>query len=638
MGAVVLLTAGIFLLDIRTPPSVDLPILYIFVVFLALWSRWSLAPVAIAATTVALTVLPPLLLWPQSSDWSIFVNRLIACAALIMTALLVSARRTADAKVRASRQQLEQRVEERTAQLQAANRALEGEIATRRAAEQSLYESREALARTEAFSLVMVTHVGLDGRWLKVPATLCRLLGRSESELLAATFMDVTHPDDVDADWSQCQRLIGGEIKSFELEKRYIRKDGAIVWVYLNCSGVYDADGRLVHFLTYIRDISDHKQVEEALRRSDEKWRSVIETVPIGIAISTMDGRVLDVNTAAWKILGYESKEEFLRLAAVTHYLDPADRRRRIEGVLTGDQVCEAQFKKKDGTVLWGRCTAAILDRRDGETLLINAYQDITDQRAARETLRRAKDDLQDANQRLMERDHVRTKFVSVVSHELRTPMAAIKGFIDNMLNGVTGELNERQSDYLRRMQSSLERLTRLIAQLLDWSGLEAGAAPLLLKPVAAAHLAETVAENARTVAEARQVRLVTEIAGDTPTIHADQDKIEQVLWNLIANAIKFSPPGGTVTVACRPDDGGVRFTVSDRGCGIAAADLPRVFDQFSGIQSDMPSARGAQLGLYITRSIVLRHGGRIWVESAVGEGSRFFVRLPAKPPVQPSP
>jgi PAS domain S-box-containing protein len=638
MGAVALLTAAIFLLDIGTPPSLDLPILYIFVVLLALRTPWSLAPVAMAGTTIALTVLPLLLLWPQSSDWSVLVNRMIACAALMMTALLVSARRTADAAVRTSRQRLEQRVEERTAQLQAANRALEGEIATRRAAEHSLYESREALARTEAFSLVMVTHVGLDGRWLKVPATLCGLLGRSEPELLASTFMDVSHPDDVEADWGQCRRLIRGEIKSFELEKRYIRKNGDILWVYLNCSGVYDAAGRLLHFLTYIRDLSDHKRIEEALRRSDEKWRSVIETVPIGIAISTMDGRVLDVNTAAWKILGYEYKEEFLRLAAVTHYLDPADRQRRIDRVHAGDHVFEAQFKKKDGAPLWGRCTTAILGGQDGEALLINAYQDITDQRTARETLRQAKDDLQDANQRLMERDHVRTKFVSVVSHELRTPMAAIKGFIDNMVSGVTGDLNERQTDYLRRMQGSLERLTRLIAQLLEWSGLEIGAAPPVLRPVSAADLVLTVTENARPVADAKQVRMTVEIAAGLPSIHADQDKIEQVLWNLIANAIKFSSPAGTVTIGCRPDNDGVRFTVSDRGCGISAVDLPKVFDQFSGIQSDIPSVRGAQLGLYITKNIVLRHGGRIWVESTAGEGSRFFVHLPAKPPGQPSP
>ncbi|HEU4684050.1 MAG TPA: PAS domain S-box protein [Nitrospira sp.] len=628
--AMALLAAGILLLDVWTPPSLDVPILYMCVVFLALWSPSFLAPVISGATTVVLTALPPLLFSSHGSDWSMLVNRLITCAALLITALLVSARRTADAKLRESQEALESRVQERTAQLQSANEALESEIAVRRAAEQSLSESRERLAGTETFSLVMVTHVGLDGRWLKVPASLCRLLGYSESELLAATFMDVTHPEDVQPDWSQCQRLIRGDIKSFELEKRYVRKDGQLVWVYLNCSGVYDAEGRLLHFLTYIRDISERKRVEQALHESDKKWRSVIETVPIGIAISTMEGAVLDANTAGWRMLGYQSKEEFLRQAAVSHYWDPADRERRIDGLRRGNHVFETLFKKQDGTAFWGRCTAATLSGPRGEVLLINAFEDVTDQRRYRDTLQQTKDELQAANARLMERDEMRTKFISVVSHELRTPMAAIKGFIDNMLNGVTGDLNERQTDYLRRMQASLDRLTRLIGQLLDWSGLESGAVPLVRRSVCPVEVVRRVVDNARAVADAKQVRVMTEIEPGLPTVEADPDKLEQVLWNLVGNAIKFSQPSATVTVECRhaPDEG-ILYTVTDTGCGIAAADLPRVFDQFSGVQAPIPSARGAQLGLYITKSLVSQHGGRIWVESNPGEGSRFSVCLP---------
>ena len=112
----------------------------------------------------------------------------------------------------------------------------------------------------------MVTHVGLDGRWLKVPPTLCDLLGYREDELLARYLKDVTHPDDFEGDWSQHQRIIHGEIKSFELEKRYLHRDGHIVWIYLNCSVVADTHGRPIHFLTYIRDITERKQAQEALR------------------------------------------------------------------------------------------------------------------------------------------------------------------------------------------------------------------------------------------------------------------------------------------------------------------------------------------------------------------------------------
>ena len=149
------------------------------------------------------------------------------------------------------------------------------DITARKRAEAALRESQERLARTEKFSLVMVTHLDLEGRWLKVPPTLCALLGHTEAELLGHRFNEVTHPEDIEADWSQCLRLIRGEIKSFDLEKRYVRKDGGIVWVYINCSVVTDAQDKPVHFLTYIRDITNRKLNEEKLREYQESLRQL---------------------------------------------------------------------------------------------------------------------------------------------------------------------------------------------------------------------------------------------------------------------------------------------------------------------------------------------------------------------------
>ena len=146
-------------------------------------------------------------------------------------------------------------------------------IEERRDNENALRESEERRARTEKFSLVMVTHLDLEGRWLKVPPTLCELLGYRESELLGHRFHEVTHPDDVEADWRQCLRLIRGEIKSFDLEKRYIRKGRGIVWVYLNCSVVTNGEGAPVQLLTYIRDITERKLYEEKLRQYQESLR-----------------------------------------------------------------------------------------------------------------------------------------------------------------------------------------------------------------------------------------------------------------------------------------------------------------------------------------------------------------------------
>lgn len=167
-------------------------------------------------------------------------------------------------------------------------------IAERKQTEEALRQSEARLARTEAFSLVMATHVGLDGRWLKVPPTLCALLGYTEEELLAGTFKDVTHPDDFEADWSQCQRLIRGEIRSFDLEKRYLHKDGHTIWVYLNCSVVEDDHGRLVHFLTYIKDITDRKLAEQALAESNERNQAILRANPDLVFLNNKEGVYLD--------------------------------------------------------------------------------------------------------------------------------------------------------------------------------------------------------------------------------------------------------------------------------------------------------------------------------------------------------
>ncbi len=156
------------------------------------------------------------------------------------------------------------------------------DITERKRAEEALRESEERLARTEKFSLVMVTHTDLDGRWLKVPPTLCALLGYSEEELLARSFKEVTHHDDVDENLRKHAQLLAGEIKSFDLEKRYIRKDGGIVWVYINVSVVTDANGLPIHRRSYIKEITNRKRAEN-LRAGQSR---VLELIATNVALS----------------------------------------------------------------------------------------------------------------------------------------------------------------------------------------------------------------------------------------------------------------------------------------------------------------------------------------------------------------
>jgi signal transduction histidine kinase len=246
-------------------------------------------------------------------------------------------------------------------------------------------------------------------------------------------------------------------------------------------------------------------------------------------------------------------------------------------------------------------------------------------------------------NERLQEHDRRRTMFVSVASHELRTPMTAIRSFADNMLDGVAGAVSERQRTYLDRIGHNLNRLTRIINQLLDWSRLDLNKEILRLEPLAINQVSLVVVDSLRTVAAEKGVDLQIDSPEQLPKCYADRDKLEQILWNIVGNAVKFTPAGGRVTVQFEHlADGMVQTCVTDTGCGIPSEQLDRVFNEFSKVQSTMPTSQGAQLGLFITKSFITMHKGRIWAESEVGAGSRFYFTLPCSsaetPAVQASP
>lgn len=247
--------------------------------------------------------------------------------------------------------------------------------------------------------------------------------------------------------------------------------------------------------------------------------------------------------------------------------------------------------------------------------------------------------ELQTVNERLQDHDRRRSKFVSVASHELRTPMTSIKGFVENMLDGLTGALSDRQEHYLQRIKHNVDRLTRIINQLLDWSRLDVGRIDIKPEPLVIGEFVKEVVESFQTLAAEKSLVLDVSACDQTLMVRADRDKLEQILWNLVGNAVKFTPTFGRVSVVCESHDPGmVRIAVSDTGCGIAPHELPKVFNEFSKVESAVPSSQGAQLGLFITKSLVRLHGGQMSVESQLGVGTQFFFTLPIEPSPPPKP
>ena len=220
------------------------------------------------------------------------------------------------------------------------------------------------------------------------------------------------------------------------------------------------------------------------------------------------------------------------------------------------------------------------------------------------------------------------------VSHELKTPLTAIEGLAANMLDGLTGSLNAKQIEYLTDIRASGDRLARLIADLLDLSIIAAGGAELKPATISLTALLHEVTVGLSTIARNKLTILELRPMAPGLNVWADRDKVAQVLTNLIGNAFKFTPSKGKVTVSAEMNGGAwARVTVADTGPGIAAEETEKIFDEFYQVtRPGQNKSQGVGLGLAISRKLVEMHGGRIWVESESGKGSKFHFTLPTQP------
>lgn len=225
--------------------------------------------------------------------------------------------------------------------------------------------------------------------------------------------------------------------------------------------------------------------------------------------------------------------------------------------------------------------------------------------------------------------NEMKDRFISEASHELRTPMTSIKGSLELLLGGYAGELSEPAMELLGICLTAVDRLVRLVNDLLDIAKIEAGEMELHLEPM---NIIESINRSVRSInslAQSHKVSIEVNSPKTIPEVLADRDRLEQVITNLLSNALKYSPPEGVVQIKVQPANGTIRVCVSDQGPGIPADQLNHVFDRFRQLQG---AKKGTGLGLTICRALIEQHGGRIWVESEPGHGASFLFELPANP------
>jgi len=377
--------------------------------------------------------------------------------------------------------------------------------------------------------------------------------------------------------------------------------------------------------LTY-EDVTDTLALERSYNTLIEVQRETLDNLYEGVAVYGGDGRLKLSNPAFARLWGLDpaalaSEPHVREIVEMARAYFPAapdwpDLRDRIVARVAAREARAGRMERPDGSVL----DYAAVPLPDGACLF--TYLDVTDSARVERALR-------ERNAALETADRLKSEFIANVSYELRTPLNAIIGFAEILNLQYFGSLNERQLEYSRGIVDASQRLLSLINDILDIASIEAGYLQLEREaveiPALLADLQTIAAERARN----RGLTLTVQCPPDIGTILADERRLKQAIYNLISNALNFTPTGGRVTVSAQREDGAVLFSVADTGIGIAPEDQEVVFEKFARGGHMAQEGGGVGLGLSLVKSLVELHGGTVTMQSAAGAGTRVTCRIP---------
>jgi PAS domain S-box-containing protein len=606
------------------------------------------------------------------------------------------------------------------------------EVAREPLVEKTLRDAEARLASALDEVPIGTALVGLDGRCLRVNRAFCEIVGYSRDELVGLSTHAITHPADVHVDHESKAKLLRGEISHYQRDKRYVRKDGSIVFVRLTVSLVRGEDGAPICHFSQVVDITERLHADAALRRSESNFRRLFDQASDGIFIIDPAGRYTDVNAAGCEMLGY-SREELVG-KPITDFtpLEDAPRLAQVRELMLGRGVTrvrdEARLRRKDGVFIAIEVSSKfLLDGRE-----VAFVRDVSDRKRAErereESLRWMRAVLEQSpvglilchgprgeraeyNSRLQqmvgapldsidqlrsmirtpeggpllldvcpgiralggerppatellvcdaaggstpviataaqivgadgavlgavialqdiaatkELERLRAEWNSVVAHDLRQPLGSIL-LCAQMLARATCDASLLK--YVERIRAATTRLNRMVGDLMDLSRLEASRLELARQRVDLTALAHAAAERARLEADDRPFDV--RAPGAVPEVDADPDRLMQVLENLLTNAVKYGKPGTPVVLSIAREGGEVAVSVTNEGRVLTPEEITNIFQRFQRTNSaKLQGIQGVGLGLYITRSLVEAHGGRITVESSPEGATTFRFTVP---------
>lgn len=494
-------------------------------------------------------------------------------------------------------------------------------------------KSQEKIKENETFyrnifelSGVGIVEISLDGKFLMANNKFCDIIGYSEHELKKKSFKDIIYIEDLFEYINEVKEVLCGKVNGYNLEKRFMCKDGSIIWCNITASIVKEIEANAGYFVCIINDITENKKNEIELKKQSK----AMKYSPLSIVITDKEGKIEYVNPAFESVSGFKKEEVIGNNPKITG----SGEQSKAFYKKMWDTICDGKTwkgifknKKKNGEIYWEEASISpIINVNNKITHFVAIKEDITKRKKIEEQLIKSKKEAERANK-------VKSAFIANMSHEIRTPLNSILGFSSLLLDD--SNLSWEQKNKLEIINNTGEHLLKIINEILEISKLDAGRITVDTNQFNLHRLMSDLKNMFSLKADDKNIDLNFVYSEMIPQrIISDELKLKQILINLIGNAIKFTDKGSVTVfteIVSSSDNHWLKISIKDTGIGIKKENLNKIFDYFTQIYNEKYSKGGTGLGLSIVKEFVELLNGEISVSSQCNEGSEFKVVLPIK-------